>query len=767
VSRKKLRARDKVTLKNTSDGLVLRNAVTGAETRISGRETNFDLRGEKAERENLSPEKNSGNDVKREHYRQGGADSTPETKSGLAPDKPAALQSTDKQTERSVWPSDGPEPLNAPSKSPPKPRRQAISGDAAAQAEAAPKQTGGKPDFSVYPESRGLRSAPGMNAGARRDKRKQTKPSAPKAKTSAAGADNPEKQKSADKAQNSGAAPAPADKASAGAVLRPDKPGKPQSAAGAAPDAPNQGGKKLAKAQTQADKAAAKLDAANSKLPAKKKIRARRVFDEKTGQVKQKLQFEREVKSQAEHLKGAPALRPVKAAANATLAFGHRKISQVEKENAGTEAAHKGERAAEGLTRSALRFHRAGPYRKAAKLERQSVRKSIDLAYQKTLAANPKLKSNMLSRAFQRRKIRKDYAKAAREAKRAAERAKKTGSLAAEAAKAVARAVKRHPFGAAIAALIALPLLALMPLLGAFGGMGSGTLSGLLAASYLAEDSDIDSAELAYTEWETGLLEQIADAESAGGYDEYRYNIGEIGHDPHELMAYLTAKHQNFLYGAIEADLRALFAEQYSLAFTPATEIRYRTVTKDDPDTGESHEELEAYEWRVLTVTLTARPLAAALLSRMDSGEYVHYALLLETKGSRQYLENPFGDLNWLPYVTSYYGWRIHPISGGKDLHRGLDIGVATGREIQAGQSGTVTFAGYAGNYGNVVVLDDGQGLVSKYAHCDRLFVTAGQSVKAGEVIATAGNTGNSTGAHLHLEILKNGIYLNPIYFCR
>ena len=231
-------------------------------------------------------------------------------------------------------------------------------------------------------------------------------------------------------------------------------------------------------------------------------------------------------------------------------------------------------------------------------------------------------------------------------------------------------------------------------------------------------------------------------------------------------MAYLTALYQNFPYDSISGDLLALFNEQYSLAFTPTAETRYRTVTTTDPTTGATSTTEEPYDWHVMTVTLTARSFSDVAFSRLSGEQYAHYALLIQTKGARQYLANPFGTTNWLPYVTSYYGYRIHPTSGAKDLHRGVDIGLPQGTEIRAGQDGTVTFASASGNYGNVVIIEGDKGLISKYAHCDTILVSAGQTVKTGDVIATVGSTGNSTGPHLHLEILKDGAYINPIYFC-
>jgi murein DD-endopeptidase MepM/ murein hydrolase activator NlpD len=269
------------------------------------------------------------------------------------------------------------------------------------------------------------------------------------------------------------------------------------------------------------------------------------------------------------------------------------------------------------------------------------------------------------------------------------------------------------------------------------------------------------AGQLSYTEWETDLQIQIANTETSHpGYDEYRYNVGDISHNPYELMAYLTVKYQNFNDSTAQAELAALFGEQYALTFTPTTETRYA-----DPTDANEDGDYEPYAWKILTVTLTARNFSDVVSSRLSGEQLPHYALLLQTKGSRQYLANPFGDMNWLPYVTSYYGYRIHPISGEKNYHKGVDIGLPAGTPIQSGQDGTVTFAGYSGDYGNVVVIEDDKGLVSKYAHCDTLNVTVGQTVKAGDVIATVGNTGNSTGAHLHLEILKNGQYLNALYF--
>ena len=94
--------------------------------------------------------------------------------------------------------------------------------------------------------------------------------------------------------------------------------------------------------------------------------------------------------------------------------------------------------------------------------------------------------------------------------------------------------------------------------------------------------------------------------------------------------------------------------------------------------------------------------------------------------------------------------------------HTGLDIAASTGTKIKAAAGGTVTFSGYKGSYGYMVVINHGNGVETYYGHCSKLYVTAGQKVNQGDVIAAVGNTGNSTGPHLHLEIRVNGVAYNP-----
>ncbi|MCM1236267.1 MAG: peptidoglycan DD-metalloendopeptidase family protein, partial [Ruminococcus flavefaciens] len=118
----------------------------------------------------------------------------------------------------------------------------------------------------------------------------------------------------------------------------------------------------------------------------------------------------------------------------------------------------------------------------------------------------------------------------------------------------------------------------------------------------------------------------------------------------------------------------------------------------------------------------------------------------------------------WYNYVSSYYGWRINPITGQEQLHRGVDIAVPTGTPVLAAMDGTVTTAAYDSYYGNYIVIED-NGYCTKYAHMNNLSVGAGQRVTHGDTIGTTGNTGSSTGSHLHIECLYNGEYYNPLFY--
>ena len=547
------------------------------------------------------------------------------------------------------------------------------------------------------------------------------------------------------------------------------------------------------KTEAKADKYRHKRDKYHDKQPIERKRVKERYFDDKTGKSKTRLVYEEkaipinEAKWNMPKKKSLPR-KAVGLAATAGVNKLHSKVYEIEHENVGTQAGHQAEligesvfRGGKKLTRSAYRFVRNTPYRREAKFEVKSIKARSKLEYQKALRDNPKLRSNPISRMWQKHSIKKQYADARKAAKKSGKAAEKAAGTVKKAGQAVTKVVRKNPIlllKAAILLLIIMMLMALLSMCATLFSGGSGIVGG---AVYAAGDADIDNAELAYTEWETDLQIQISNAESShSGYDEYRYRVGDIGHDPFELIGFLTAVYEDFNYYGIEGVLRGIFNEQYQLDFVPEVEIRTRTETRTgtstytDPVTGETYTETYTYEveveyeYYILNVVLTSQPFYLVIYPRMDADQREHFEILMITKGARQYVGNPF-DINWLPYVSSNYGYRVHPITGAKDYHKGIDIARTSGTEILAGFDGTVTTAAYDGSYGNYVVIEtvveDGKTLEAKYAHCNTLLVTVGQTVKTGDVIATVGSTGSSTGPHLHMEVVKDGQYLNPIFF--
>lgn len=117
--------------------------------------------------------------------------------------------------------------------------------------------------------------------------------------------------------------------------------------------------------------------------------------------------------------------------------------------------------------------------------------------------------------------------------------------------------------------------------------------------------------------------------------------------------------------------------------------------------------------------------------------------------------------------ITSYYGYRVHPILKKKKLHTGIDISVPRGSDVVAGNAGKVIYSGYYGSYGNAVIIDHGGKISTLYAHNDKLLVKEGAEVKKGQVIAKSGSTGLSTGPHLHFEVRVNGQHVDPMKYLK
>jgi murein DD-endopeptidase MepM/ murein hydrolase activator NlpD len=547
-----------------------------------------------------------------------------------------------------------------------------------------------------------------------------------------------------------------------------------------------QGGKKSDRLQKKAEKAGKKTEAARKKLPKKKEYSLERVFDEKTGRAKYVLTA---VVKEKPFKQDNPVKRMAGRAGAEFTNFAHGKIAEAEKENSGVEGAHKTEQKAEDAYRFVKRHYKGREQRqrgKVAKLEKKQFKKEVNFRYQKFLEENPEMQEKTLKKQLQKRlqkqRIKREYAKAVRTgqaAKNTKEAAVKTANFTTTVAKKLQEMAAKHASLLVTVGACALLLIMIMTSVSSCGAMFSNGMSTTLAGSYMSVPAEIDAADLAFSELEMELQKEIDSIETDyPDYDEYRYSLDAIGHDPFALISYLSAVHTEFTAADVQGEVESLFDEMYELTLNPVTETRTRTVTKTgtrpviDPVTGEETGEEEEYEYEeeeeytvtILEITLTAKDLNLIAAGYMNSEQKEIYALYNETHGLTQQFYTPL-NLYWYNYVSSYYGYRINPATGAEQFHRGVDIAVPTGTGVLAAMDGTVTTAAYDSYYGNYIVIEDSNGYCTKYAHMDTLSVSAGQAVKHGDSIGTTGNTGSSTGSHLHIECLYNGEYYNPLFY--
>lgn len=233
------------------------------------------------------------------------------------------------------------------------------------------------------------------------------------------------------------------------------------------------------------------------------------------------------------------------------------------------EGAHKSEELAERgakygarKLKQGYRSHKLKPYREAAKAEKAAFKANVNFQYHKTLHDNPQLTSNPLSRFMQKQQIKRQYAKAAKKGgtKAAAEATRKTAKKTAEETRKAAAFAARHPAGVLIAVAALLLFIMISAGLSSCGAMFSGLTNGVLGTSYTSEDSDLVAVENNYAALENGLQSEIDNIESTHpGYDEYRYDLDSIGHNPHELASYLTALLQSYTPQSAQAELDRIF----------------------------------------------------------------------------------------------------------------------------------------------------------------------------------------------------------------
>ena len=387
-----------------------------------------------------------------------------------------------------------------------------------------------------------------------------------------------------------------------------------------------------------------------------------------------RLSFE-EVDKKRPPSKLAHAVRDAPGAA--ALSAVHREIREHEQDNVGVESAHGVEQAAERavrLAQHAHRSHKEKPYRDADRAEVKADRANLRALDKTAQHHDPELSSNPYSRWQQRRAIKKEYAAAksagrgAGNTVRASETAVKGARKAGEGAKKAGEFIQQHKKAFLIAGGIAAMLVLILCTVSSCSMLIQGGATGVNVSTYPSEDADMLAAEAAYCAMEDELRDYLDNYESAHDYDEYRYELDDIEHDPYVLISAVTAlMGREWTLSEVGGILDMLFEKQYILTETVATETRYRAETRTGYYT-DAEGNLHSYEYTVqvpytyyiCTVKLENFNLSHVPVYIMSQDQLSLYAMYMATLGNRPDL---FGGSEYIGkyYVTKYEKYEIPP----------------------------------------------------------------------------------------------------------
>ena len=369
-----------------------------------------------------------------------------------------------------------------------------------------------------------------------------------------------------------------------------------------------------------------------------------------------KLKSEQEVKAKknaaASGKKGGKPKKPGNLAADALSAKAHQSVRNADQDNnSGVEAAHFSEGSAEGAARAGSRFQygrKLRQYKKLERLEKKADKDAVDSIFAERMKSDPQAGSNLFSRWRQKQAIKKEYAAA----KAGAAAAENTAAGTAKAAQGTAsmtekafQFVQSHSHIIIGIAAVGLLVLVIAGSVSSCSVLINGGGNVVLGTSYTAEDEDLKGVETDYTKLEDKLRKQIDRIETDHpGYDEYRYNLAEIGHNPYELASLLTVEFENYTRSQVQARLQSIFEAQYELKLEEKVEIRTRKETRVgyryNPITGTGHtytyQVTVQYEYKILNVTLLNRGVDyVARNSGLTDDQLQRYEVTLECRGNR------------------------------------------------------------------------------------------------------------------------------------
>ena len=322
----------------------------------------------------------------------------------------------------------------------------------------------------------------------------------------------------------------------------------------------------------------------------------------------------------------------------------HQAVSEYEDDNIGVQAVQKTTKAVESTAYTvdhAVYSHKLKAYDKAEKLVEKSDKANVNALYEKFKKDNPDAASNPISRWKQKQAIKKEYAAAKAGKGTAKETAAKATKKAAQSTKTITEKVMEfcttHSKTILFVLIAGLLFMILSGMFSSCSAMFQGGTQIVLGTSFTAKEEDIIGADNDYKALEAALRNEINNIERThSGYDEYRYDLDEINHNPYELAAYLTVKFEDYTRDEVQATLQWLFEQQYELTLTEVVEIRTRTTSSTDPETGETTTEEENYEYYILKVKLRNKGLNSVISnSGLSEDDMERYRILLQTRGNR------------------------------------------------------------------------------------------------------------------------------------
>ena len=321
--------------------------------------------------------------------------------------------------------------------------------------------------------------------------------------------------------------------------------------------------------------------------------------------------------------------------------FLHGKLYEVEHENVGTEGAHRSELAAESVyrfgrrkLRKAIREH---PAKAVERAESKHIKATADYYYRKTVEEHPEMQEGgAVSRYLQKQKIKRQYAKQAREAARqTAKAAEGTASVTGKLTEKVSAYIKEHPGGLLLLLAAFLLLVVLQSCMSSLVTVGNGVAGAIGASTYAAEDADLLGAEAAYCALEDELQRYLDTYTRTHDYDEYHFDLDTIEHDPYVLISMISALHEGaWTLDEVRGTLQDLFDRQYILTEDVVVEVRYRTVTRTDSE-GNDYEVEVPYNYYICYVTLENFNLSHVPVYMMSEEQLSMYALYMSTLGNR------------------------------------------------------------------------------------------------------------------------------------